>query len=198
MSVRQYLVVSPVVAVRLIALFTALLIVAAYGLEYGVGVKPCELCWLQRYAHWTLLAVALIVMVNRKIDPRRGLKMLIGVALVGIGFAVYHSLVEAHILIAGCSKPIGELASSPAEMIALLADSPMPSCDKPYQILWLSLPQWNVLAQGLVVVFALFNLQRKSAPKPVAKVLPVKKSVPVKKAKPVAKKKPTPKKKNKR
>jgi disulfide bond formation protein DsbB len=197
MSIRTSLTMSPAPAVRLIALFAALLIVSAYALEFGLGVKPCELCWLQRYAHWALLAAALLVMVQPKIDPRRGLKFLIGVALVGIGFAVYHSLVEAHILVAGCSKPIGELASSPAEMIALLADSPMPSCDKPYQILWLSLPQWNVLAQGLVVVFALFTLNRKAV-KTVAKVVPVKKPTPVKKTKPVAKKKPATKKKNKR
>lgn len=197
MSIRTSLTMSPAAAVRLIALFAALLIVGAYALEFGFGVKPCELCWLQRYAHWALLASALLVMVQPKIDPRRGLKFLIGVALVGVGFAVYHSLVEAHILVAGCSKPIGELASSPAEMIALLAGSPMPSCDKPYQILWLSLPQWNVLAQGLVVVFALFTLNRKAV-KTLAKVMPVKKPTPVKKTKPVAKKKPATKKKNKR
>lgn len=199
MSLRSVLSVTPAAAVRLVALFSAILIVAAYVLEFGFGVRPCELCWLQRYAHWALLGVALLAMIQPKIAPRRALKFLMGVAVVGIGFAVYHSLVEAHILIAGCSKPLGELASNPAEMIALLADSPMPSCDKPYEMLWLSLPQWNVLAQGLIVVFILFNLRsKKAAPaKAAVKVVPAKKPVHAQKSAPV-KKKPAPAKKAKK
>lgn len=203
MSLRSLISVTPAAAVRLVALFSAILIVAAYALEFGFNVKPCELCWLQRYAHWTLLGVALLAMIQPKIAARRALKFLLGVTIVGIAFAVYHSLVEAHVLIAGCSKPLNELANTPAEMIALLADAPMPSCDKPYQMLWFSLPQWNVLAQGLIALFILFNLRgRKASPaKNAVKVLPTKKvvsaqkSAPVKKAAPAKKSKKTAKKK---
>lgn len=159
MLIPALITMTPVRAVRFIALWSAFLIVGAYTLEYGFGIKPCALCWLQRYVHWALLALGVLVMVQPKIDPRRGLKLLVEVAVFGVGLAIYHSLVEAHILIAGCSKPVGQLAVTAADMLTVLADSPVPACDKPHHILWLSLPQWNVLAQGLIVVFGVFNLR---------------------------------------
>lgn len=200
MSLRSKLTMSPAMAVRAVALFSALLIVGAYALEYGMGMKPCELCWLQRYVHWALLVIALLAMIQPRIEPKRALKFLMGLAVVGIAVAVYHSLVEARVLIAGCAAGQG-LAGSAAEMMALLSDAPVPACDQPNNLLWLSLPQWNVLAQGLLVVFILFTLKRKTVArtvkaqpvKPTAtkKVLPAKKTlakkVPAKKAKPVVK-----------
>ena len=195
MSLRSKLTMSPAMAVRAVALFSALLIVGAYALEYGLGMKPCELCWLQRYVHWGLLGVALLTMIQPKIEPKRALKFLMGLAVVGIAVAVYHSMVEAHVLIAGCSASHG-LAGSAAEMMAILSDAPVPACDRPNTLMWLSLPQWNILAQGLLVVFILFTLRHKTAARTVKvqrvkavatkKALPAKKTV-VKKAKPAVK-----------
>lgn len=206
MSLRAMLTMTPAAAVRIIALISAILVAGAYVLQYGFNMQPCELCWLQRYVHWALLIVALMAMVQPKIAPRRALQFLIGLCVVGMGIGVYHSLVAAHVVVAGCGQSFTDLAGNPEALLALLSEAPVPACDQPHEIAWLSLPQWNILVLGLMVVFMLYTLGRKTTKKaavtvvpakktvPAKKVVPAKKSAPVKKVKPAAKAKKTKKK----
>lgn len=207
MSLRAMLTMTPAAAVRVIALISAVLVAGAYVLQYGFNMQPCELCWLQRYVHWALLIVALMAMVQPKIAPRRALQFLIGLCVVGVGIGIYHSLVAAHVVVAGCGQSFTDLAANPAALLALLTEAPVPACDQPHEIAWLSLPQWNIFVQGLMIVFMLYTLGRKSGKAvkattvvpakktvPAKKVAPAKKAAPVKKAKPAAKAKKTKKK----
>lgn len=188
MSLRAMLTMTPAAAVRVIALISAVLVAGAYVLQYGFNMQPCELCWLQRYVHWVLLIVALMAMVQPKIAPRRALQFLIGVALVGVGIGVYHSLVAAHVVLAGCGSSFTDLAANPEALVALLAEAPVLACDQPHEIAWLSLPQWNILVQGLMIVFMLYTLGRKSGKVTKATtVVPAKKTVPARKAAPAKK-----------
>lgn len=82
--------VMPAVAIAVAV--PALALAGAYVAQYGFGLYPCEMCWWQRYAHFTALALALAALVAA---PRRWPIGLAGVAIGGAALlAAYHAGVE--------------------------------------------------------------------------------------------------------
>lgn len=84
-------------AKSLIALAAALSLLTNTGAlvaQYGLGILPCHLCLLQRYPHWLMAALGLLVLVTGRI---RLAAVGTFAALVSTGLALYHSGVERHL-----------------------------------------------------------------------------------------------------
>ena len=154
---------TPRGALVAILVWASALTVGAYGIEYGVGVKPCELCWYQRYIHWAIVAWAAVALSCPAVRPRWALWGAVALGVLGLGAGFYHVLVEHHVVTHGCGvERFYTLTADPAALTALLAEAPVPACDQPYKMFFLSLPSWNVLAMALVVLLAVGALYAKT------------------------------------
>ncbi len=139
-------------------LITAAGLGAAYVMEYGFGLEPCELCLYQRYPYMAAVAVLAIGLFSGLLGPALAAAFLLYLADAGI--ALYHTGVEAGIF----ALPAGCAATGPAESLAdlkaqLLATAPR--CDRPAAIfLGLSIAGWNALFALGLAALALVSLWR--------------------------------------
>jgi disulfide bond formation protein DsbB len=149
---------------------TAALIVAAGGLatilgayffEYGLGVKPCPLCLMQRKVYYVAIPLALIVasVISRQ-PPRSlvigGLALLAVAMLVGAGIAVYHSGVEWKFWPGpqDCSGPIEKL-DLPGGILQQMENTSLVRCDQATRYFGVSLANANIaISLGLAAVAA--------------------------------------------
>ncbi len=141
-------------------LVTAAGLGAAYVMQYGFGLEPCELCLYQRYPYMAAVAVLAVGLGTGRLQLALALALLL--YLTDAGIALFHTGVEAGIfaLPEGCAAaggPAGDLAELKAR---LLAAEP-PRCDRPAAVfLGLSIAAWNaLLALGLAALaaFALWS-----------------------------------------
>ena len=78
----------------LILLATALSLVTNTGAliaQYGLGILPCHLCLLQRYPHWLMTALGLVILMTGRIRLAWAGAL---TALASVGLGIYHSGVE--------------------------------------------------------------------------------------------------------
>ncbi len=142
---------------RLIALLVPFVALAgAYGSQYLGGLYPCEMCWWQRYAHMTALAVAVLSFAA---PTRRELVALAGAAIaVSAAIGFYHAGVEykwweGH---TACTSTVHFTAGQDA--LAAIMAAPNVRCDEAqWTLLGVSLAGFNFLFSGLgaAAVFAL-------------------------------------------
>ncbi len=142
----------------LLLLITAAGLGAAYVMEYGFGLEPCELCLYQRYPYMAAVAVLGLGLFSGLPGPALALALLL--YLLDAGIALFHTGVEAGIfaLPAGCaaSGPAGSLAELKAQLLATA-----PRCDRPAAIfLGLSIAAWNALFALGLAALAAFALWR--------------------------------------
>ncbi len=128
--------------------------------QYGLGLKPCHFCLLQRYPYLVVIALgALSLPVKRgalawRVVVAAGIYALLTTATLG----VIHTGIEDKILTytGGC------VAQAPADgsleaLRAAIAAAPIVSCDQPMGVvLGLSMASWNVIwALAMIVLVAL-------------------------------------------
>ena len=161
-------VLFPPTAALLLALASALILLAVLALQYLGDLPPCPLCVWQR---WPWLGVAALGLIGWRWRPRPMLG-LAGLVLLGsAGLAGYHVGVEQgwFALPAGCTAA-GQ-ASTIEELRQLLAEAP-PACDQVgFTLLGLSLAMWNVITSlGLAAyaACAALGLGRRPAPDRIA------------------------------
>src|SRR5690348_12163154 len=84
----------------LLLLASAALIAGAFAFQYIGGLAPCVLCWWQRYAHMTTIAVAALAFALSSRGSSKvgwGLVAVAGLSLLaGAGIAAFHVGVEQH------------------------------------------------------------------------------------------------------
>lgn len=143
------------------------LVSGAFIIEYGFKAAPCHLCWLQRYGHWALLAIAF---VGAFLPPRGKILALKGVflaALYGFILGVYHSLVQAKVIPGPSSCSGASALPTDIESFSRYLENPTlpPRCDEVgFAFLGVSLPVWNIIAMALVmlVVYDVFKHIKKN------------------------------------
>lgn len=136
----------------LLALASAVILLAALALQYLGGLAPCPLCIWQR---WPYVAVIAVGLLGWRWRPRAMLGVATLVLLGGAGIAAYHVGVEQGwwALPAGCLA--GSTAESVEELKRLLAEAP-PACDQVgFTFLGLTLAGWNLVASLLLAAFTL-------------------------------------------
>jgi disulfide bond formation protein DsbB len=144
-------VLFPPTAALLLALASALILLAVLALQYLGGLPPCPLCVWQR---WPWLGVAVLGLIGWRWRPRLMLALAAPALLVGAGLGAYHLGVEQGwwALPAGCAA--GEGAQSVKDLKRLLAEAP-PACDQvSFTFLGLSLAGWNVVTSLTLAAYA--------------------------------------------
>lgn len=147
-------------AASLLAAIAAAMLAGAFAFEHVGGLRPCALCWWQRYAWMAALALALAALLAGPRRPGAALLALAGIAAtVGAGIAGFHVGVEQHWW-AGTSECGGVTsgAMTPQQRLEQLLKTPVVRCDEiPWSMLGLSMAAWNglvALAAGGVAVLA--------------------------------------------
>jgi disulfide bond formation protein DsbB len=156
----------PMLSARAIALFvlsmSALALASAYTAQYGFGLRPCELCLVQRvpFAIAGLLAASVLVLRA----PRRAFLALAGLAfLVNAGVAVYHVGVEQKWWASSCA-PAEAAPGSVADLAALMAKPVEVRCDEPaWQWNGITMAALNILFSGGLAVATLALVRRMEA-----------------------------------
>jgi disulfide bond formation protein DsbB len=135
----------------------ALLLGGAYIAQYVFGLFPCEMCWWQRYAHFTALALALISTV---VPPKRLWVLLAGIAILAAGLlGAYHAGVEYHWWegVTTCST------TAAGTSLADIMNAPLIRCDEAqWRLLGISLAGFNFLISTAAAIVILTLLAGKS------------------------------------
>ena len=138
-------------AAVVIALGGMATILGAWFFQYVVGLKPCPLCYEQRYAYYFAIPLAALVILGESVGSKR--KVLIAALAViaagmlwNAGLGVYHSGVEWH-LWAGprdCSGALEGLGSA-TDLLSQLERVSVVRCDEAaWRFLGISLSGCNV------------------------------------------------------
>lgn len=141
---------------------------AAYSSEIWGGLKPCNLCYYQRYVYGAAAALGLVgLLVGGQPGLRRVVTGLAGLTfLTGTAIAVFHVGVEQHWWrgTAGCHAPELDM-SLPIEELreAMLATDFVPCDEIRWSLFGLSLAGYNVfltLVLGLATLWATTRMTR--------------------------------------
>lgn len=153
-------------------LVPAALLAGAWSFQIWGGLFPCEMCWYQRYAHLTAVALALIAFaVARKPGLDRAFVILAALAiLTSGGIGAYHAGVEAKIFpgFTGCTRVVAD-ATSTDDFMRQILDAPAIRCDEVQwrdPVLGISMAGWNAI---LSIGFALLILWLTLRPRRTAK-----------------------------
>jgi disulfide bond formation protein DsbB len=150
---------SPAAALAAIA---AAMLAAAFAFEHLGGLRPCVLCWWQRYAWMAALVCALSAVATR---GRFASALLLAAALAtlgGAGIAGYHVGVEQDWWRGtdACGSALGAAQTAEERLRQLLA-APVVRCN---EVAWsfagLSMAAWNGVVAAAAGGFAMTGLQR--------------------------------------
>jgi disulfide bond formation protein DsbB len=144
-------ILAPPIACLLLALISAVILLAALGLQYLGGLAPCHLCVLQRWPYVVLVALGL---VGWRWQPRLVLGLSIVALLAGAGLAAYHFGIEQGWWALPESCVAGGSAQSLEELKRMLAEA-APTCDQVrFTLLGLTLAGWNFLTSVALAAYA--------------------------------------------
>lgn len=143
----------------------------AYASEVWGGLKPCVLCYYQRYAYAGagVLGLAALIMGDRA-GPRRLLVGLAGLAfLTGAAIAFFHVGVEQHWWrgTAGCHAPQIDMSLPVEQLREQLLATDFVACDQiPWSLFGISIAGYNVLASLLLGLASIWAARRTTGGKP--------------------------------
>jgi len=143
----------------------------AYASEVWGGLKPCVLCYYQRYAYAGAGALGLAALLLGEQPQRR--RLLIGLAglafLVGAAIALFHAGVEQHWWrgTPTCHAPEIDM-SLPVEQLReqLLATDFVPCDQIPWSLFGISMAGYNALASLLLGLASLWAAGKITGGKP--------------------------------
>ena len=140
----------------LIAVSGALLL-GALAFQFIGGLKPCEMCYWQRYAHLAVLVVSALALIS----GNRALGWLAALAMaVAAGLGLFHAGVELKWWqgVTACTAPVSA-GMSTADMLDTLMNAPLVRCDEiPWSLLGISMAGWNALISAGAALSAAFVL----------------------------------------
>jgi disulfide bond formation protein DsbB len=115
------------------ALLTSILsLVAALTAQYAFGLKPCELCQLQRIPYGLVIIVSFIGLMRKK-SSKSTIYLIIFIFASGGALASYHASVEKHWIAgpSGCTvtPTVGE--QSLDDFLQKIQKAPIVACDQP-------------------------------------------------------------------
>jgi len=154
-----------------IVLMASIAILAAvFTSQYGFGLRPCELCLIQRVPYGAVIFLALLGL-GLRLDAKKSALLLGACTLafvVGGGIAFYHVGVEQHWWAGptSCTGGLGTVHS--VEDLAALLSKPIdiPQCDKvAWSLFGISMAGYNVLASLVLAGFSALAARRLAEPK---------------------------------
>lgn len=135
------------------------LFVASLVAERYFNLLPCSMCLYQRYVHFGIGVLGLMVM---RVDPKIAL-FSVGIGFAGsAGLAGYHVGIEHHIFPVPKSCAQAVHADSIEELRAQLIHRPTVRCDKPAWTLWgISMAGYNALGSLALTLLAGLAFRRR-------------------------------------
>lgn len=136
----------------------------AWLAQYAGGLAPCELCYLQRYGYWAVIAFGAIT-ISQNYHPRRRTVLLglMGLALLVVaGIALFHVGVE-HKWWEGSSACVGTSTSglSTAEMTQAILNAPLVRCDAPaWEMFGISMAGYNLIYALCLAALTFMGMRR--------------------------------------
>jgi disulfide bond formation protein DsbB len=140
-------------------------ILGAWFFQYGLGLKPCPLCYEQRYAYYFAIPLAALVILGASVGSKR--KVLIAALAViaagmlwNAGLGIYHSGVEWKLWTGprDCSGALEGLGSA-TDLLNRLEQVSVVRCDEAaWRFLGLSLAGYNALISGALVAVAVWGV----------------------------------------
>lgn len=147
---------KPLVAITAVA---GILTVSAFVLENGFGIRPCPMCWWQRYVHWAIAAIGLAYLLPIAARQKRGALGLVGaIAFVGLVIGAWQSGAQWNLLgyPDGCTSAGMQAQFSTEDIMRSLHQQGTIPCDlETFRLFGLSLANWNVLAMASIIVLVL-------------------------------------------
>ena len=143
-----------------IFLVCAALICFALYLQHSLGLEPCPMCILQRYAFIVVGVIALVAAIhNPAVLGRRIYSgLLVVMAATGGGVAIRHVYLEHYPpKIFDCGADVGfMLESFPLTQALPMIFRGTGDCTKvPWRFLGLSIAEWSLICFALLIVAAL-------------------------------------------
>ena len=142
----------PRALVYLLGAGSASMLLAAAVFEHVFGLAPCILCLWQRWPHWLVVALAVLVFAYRRVlaagEFHRYALGLMAVALAGgAGVAFWHVGVEAGLLPGPAACAGAAIGGDASEALDKLLETPPVRCDEvAWSFLGISMAGWNGLA----------------------------------------------------
>lgn len=132
--------------------------------QYWGGLRPCELCLMERWPYYAAIAIAVLALALPASGwPRRALLLLALVFVVSAAFGFYHVGVEQHWFQGptACTSS-SRVPRTLAELKQMLAHTQAVMCD---QVQWsvggISLAGWNFIVSMLIALYAFFAWRRR-------------------------------------
>lgn len=141
---------------------SVLALAAAFTAQYGFGLRPCELCLIQRGPFVLTGVLALLALLARLAPWRRLLMAVAGLAfLVNAGIAVYHVGVEQKLWHASCA-PDDAGTVAVGDLAAMMAKPVEARCDEPaWSWHGVTMATLNIFFSGGLAVIVLGLLRRR-------------------------------------
>ncbi len=145
-------------ALLLAALAGGAALAGAYISEHVFGLRPCILCYWQRYGHWAALGAAVVGLL---LGGRGGLLLAVVAALGLIASGVvagFHVGVEQHWWegTSGCTGASLDFSQSAEDLTSQLLTTEVVRCDEPeWSLFGVTMAGYNLLyslAAGLLVL----------------------------------------------
>ncbi|MBI1954579.1 MAG: disulfide bond formation protein B [Proteobacteria bacterium] len=133
-------------------------LVIAFVAEYMFLIRPCPLCWYERYVYMALLAVSVLGIISQRV-----MFLICSLILLGTGIIItfYHFGVENHWWQFMC-QDVGHEAQTVEELKRLMMQTPPPSCNTPlWTIFGISAVFWSLMYQLFLFVLVLLPFFKK-------------------------------------
>ncbi|MEZ5830124.1 MAG: disulfide bond formation protein B [Dongiaceae bacterium] len=136
----------------------------AWIAQYGFGLAPCELCYLQRYGYWAAIALGVVAILQPAKTPRRVVAMwLLALAFLAVAaIALFHVGVEQKWWEGFTSCTGGIKAGMTAEELEqAVLNAPIVRCDEPaWTMFGISMAGYNLLYALALAAFTAWGAAR--------------------------------------
>lgn len=141
---------------KMIFVFSLLILLTVYFMEYYWHMIPCELCRYERLPYFLLLIVCYIGYFMSKLRKISSLLVVL-FCLLGVGMSFFHVGVENHWFNynSSCTSQSFPEAISLEEMKTHILSKDLVPCDSSqYSLLWVTMAGWNFIAITVLFVFS--------------------------------------------
>lgn len=132
--------------------------------EYGFGLKPCELCIMQRVPYAAVIVLSLLALA--KTPYQKNILYVIAVLFfIGGGIATYHAAVEKHMVKGPDTCTSSATANlSVDELLQKIKSAPVVACDQPaWEFHGITMASMNALWSFVLGITTLTLMRRKHA-----------------------------------
>src|SRR5262249_1824010 len=148
-----------------VALASIVVLGSALASQYVGGLRPCELCYWQRYPYWATIALGVLGVISARWNAKlaAALTALAGtVFLVGAGIAFFHVGVEQHWWAgtSACGASGGPI-NSIDDLRRMAENGPIVRCAEPaWTMAGISMAGYNMLVSLALAAIAFFGAPR--------------------------------------